>query len=345
MEYKQPIGVIGAGRFGTTIANLLAENNDVWLYARRKSVVDSINETGFNKSQKIHENVEVTDDLKMLAKQCTLIFPVVPAKSFLTMIRTLAPYLRPDHIMIHGTKGFSIFQGENEDLENISRKQIKTMTELMLEETVVLRVGCLSGPNLAYEIAKGEPAATVIASRFDEVIELGKKVLKSDRFRVYGSHDVLGVELAGVLKNVLAISSGMLTGLGFGENAKAMMITRGLREMVQIGQAMGSDGKAFFGLAGIGDLIATCSSNLSRNFTVGNRLAKGEELNEILEDMEEVVEGIQTTKVAFAISKHFNLQTPIIDSIHSILFQQKSIEKSLEELMTHYLDVDVDYTW
>ena len=342
---NNPYGVIGAGSFGTAIANILAENGHVLIYTRRAETFDAF-KAGKNRKQTIHENVEPTQSLEELCQRCTLIFPMVPSASFRDMIRTAAPYLLPHHLLIHGTKGLNVQLDEGQSLSDnlpISREHIHTMSDIIINETVVLRVGCLSGPNLAMELADKQPAATVVASRFNEVVEAGRDALKSNRFRVYGSNDILGVELAGVLKNVMAIASGISFGLNFGENAKAMLITRGLGEIVKIGQALGADTRVFFGIAGIGDLIATCSSQLSRNFTVGKRLALGESLDYILDDMQEVVEGIRTIQIANSVAQYYRIEAPIVRYLYKILFENVSIKTGLAHLMKHDFDTDVDF--
>ena len=346
MQNKEKYGVIGAGSFGTVIANILAENGEVMLFSRRREVYDAINGKGVYRDQKMHKNIKPVLTLQDLCEQCSLIFPIVSSKGFKATIQNAAPYLRPDHILIHGTKGIHLNLPEGTHISKntkLSKEHIQTMTELITDESNVIRVGCLAGPNLAREIAKGEPAATVVASRFEEVIELGKEALKSSRFRVYGSHDLTGVELAGVLKNIMAIAAGALSGMGFGENAKAMLISRGLGEMVKIGKALGADTKAFFGLAGIGDLIATCSSPLSRNFTVGNRLAKGETMTDIMNTMTEVAEGVNTVKLAKGMIQFYQLETPIVAGLYQVLYENLPIQQAIAELMEHPFDVDVDF--
>ncbi len=330
------VGVIGAGTFGTALANLLALNNPVYLYVRNKESYENILANKENKSQKLHPNIEATQDLEKVCNECTLLYPVVNSPNFRSLCQSIAPYLRPDHLIIHGTKGLSIDvdieRNENGQLY-LLKEQVHTMTEIIRQETIVLRVGCLSGPNLAMELAQNKPAATVIASRFNEVIEVGKASIRNDRFRVYGSNDVVGVELAGVLKNIIAIASGIAHGLGLGENARAMLMTLGLEEMIQIGQTMGSKTDAFYGIAGIGDLIATCSSQSSRNFSLGLRLAKGEIFGNILEDIHETTEGVLTTRTAYAISQTYGLKTPIIEAIYNILFEQASVKQSMAQLV------------
>lgn len=343
---KLPVGVIGAGVFGTAIANLLAENRDVILYSRRPEVIESISTSRVNRGQKINARIKPTTSIEEITSSCTLIFPVVSSSSFREMIRTFSPYLRPDHILIHGTKGLDVRLKEGETLTEktfLNRKMVRTMSEIILQETEVMRVGCLAGPNLASEIALGHPAASVIASRFDEVIREGQKALRSKRFQVFGNHDITGVELAGVLKNVIAIASGALSGLGYGENARALLISRGMVEMVHIGKLMGGEPKAFFGLAGVGDLIATCSSEKSRNFTVGYRLAKGEKIEDILNSMDEVAEGVNTVKVTNAFIHSAKTRAPMTETIYKCLFSGKTVKEGVDYLMNLPLGTDLDY--
>ena len=207
-----PVGVLGAGSFGTAIANLLAYNSDVLLFSRKPETVAHINAQREHLGVKVSDRVTATNDLEELARRCTLILPVVPSNSFRPMIRALAPYLRPHHIVIHGTKGFDLNGLEEEDLEKpgmiITRANVRTMSEVVREESSVVRVGCLSGPNLAAEIVAGQPAATLVGSRFREVIQAGQFALNSPKFHVFGSYDILGAELAGALKNIVALGSG-----------------------------------------------------------------------------------------------------------------------------------------
>jgi glycerol-3-phosphate dehydrogenase (NAD(P)+) len=344
---EMPVGVIGAGSFGTVIANLLAVNQEVLLYARRQDVRDSITNSGQHRGQKMHPRVKVTDDLAELAGRCILIFPVVPSKNFRSMMRDLSPHLRPYHILIHGTKGLDVELTDSEKVHlhelKLNPSRVRTMSQVISEESVVLRVGCISGPNLAREIANGLPAGTVIASHFDEVIQSGRFALKSERFMVFENHDMVGVELGGVLKNILALGSGMVTGLGLGENARALMITRGWRELMRIAGWFGSDKNAFMGLAGIGDMIATCSSPLSRNYSVGNRLAKGETLSQIIESMDEVAEGVNTVRTAMAVVRFIGKGAPLVEAFYSVLFEDVPLEEAISGLMMHRHGPDVDF--
>ncbi len=343
---EKPVGVVGAGSFGSVIANILAMNRKVILYARDKDVVKKIRTEQSNKGHIIHPNVEPTFDMAYLAAQCDVIFPIVSSAGFRNMMRKLAPHLHPYHIIIHGTKGLDIKLPEGESLKSIKtlqRSQIKTMSEVIREESVAIRVGCLAGPNLARELADKQPAATVVASHFNEVIQIGQKLLRNERFQVYGNNELEGVELAGVLKNIIAIAAGALSGLGYGENAKGLLISRGIIEMVYLGKAFGGNIKAFLGIAGIGDLVATCSSTTSRNFTVGYRLAKGEILKAILEDMEEVAEGINTVQIVKKFADTYKVRALITETVYKVLFEGLSVQDALQYLMRYPLNVDIDF--
>jgi len=342
-----PVGVLGGGSFGSAVSNLLAENQPVILFTRSSDVAKEINENHINRGRKMHENVTATSDVRGVAEKCSLIYPILPSAAFRESIRSIAPYLTPEHILIHGTKGVDVQLPEGDELTveyKLNPKLVNTMTEVILQETIVRRVGCLAGPNLASEIINGQPAATVIASHFDEVIKLGQRTLRTPRFQVYGSHDLAGVEIAGVLKNVIALASGALNGLGFGENAKALLISRGLVEMIHVGKYLGGDAVAFLGLAGVGDLIATCSSEKSRNYTVGYRLAKGETLTAILADMEEVAEGLNTLRISRSMANYLGIRAPLTETIYEVIYGEKTVEEGLEYLMKFPFYVDIDKT-
>ncbi|MBS1488626.1 MAG: NAD(P)-dependent glycerol-3-phosphate dehydrogenase [Bacteroidetes bacterium] len=346
LSNEKPVGVIGAGSFGTVISNMLARNRKVLLYARHAADVKRINEERKNRGYTIHKNIQAINDLRVLANSCDVIFPIVPSSNFRQMMRQLSPHLHPYHMLIHGTKGFDITLPPGETIESIKkldRTMVKTMSEVIQEESVAVRIGCLAGPNLSKELAMRQPAATVVASHFQEVIQTGKKLLKSDRFQVYENSDIVGVEIAGVLKNIIAIASGALSGLGFGDNAKGLLISRGAVEMVYLGRALGGDLKAFLGVAGIGDLVTTCNSPMSRNFTVGSRLAKGEKLADIVADMKEVAEGINTVRIAKKCADHYKVRALITDRLYKVLFEGLTVEEALDFLMRYPLNMDIDF--
>ena len=343
---EKPVGVIGAGNFGTAIANILALNRKVLLYARDEKVIKLMTDHHEHLGYKIHNQIEPTNDLKYLASECEVIFPIVPSLHFRSMMKNLSPFLHPYHVLIHGTKGFDVRLPKGETIESmktLDRSQVMTMSEVIRQESVVARIGCLAGPNLARELAERQPSATVVASPFNEVIQIGKKLLRNDRFQVYENSDLVGIELAGVLKNIIAIASGALSGLGYGENAKGLLISRGAVEMVYLGRAMGGDTKAFLGLAGIGDLVTTCNSPQSRNFTVGFRLAKGEKLSEIIADMEEVAEGVNTVRIAKKCADHYKVRALITDTVYKVLFEDLTVEDALANLMRYPFNADIDF--
>lgn len=340
------IGVVGVGSFGAAIANILAAKNPVMVYARKQEVVDEINTSHSAQGKLLSQNIIASNDPEHLCQSCDVLFFMIPSSGFQEVVRTFSPFLFPYHLIIHGTKGLCLNLKPGETLETvkkIKRSQILTMSEVILQETVAVRVGCLAGPNLSKELAQGQPAATVIASKYNEVILEGQSLLRSEKFQVYGNSDIIGVEISGVLKNIIAIASGALAGLGLGENAKGLLISRGMVEMIHLGNALGGSIKSVMGLAGIGDLVTTCNSIHSRNFTVGFRLAKGETLDEILADMEEVAEGINTVRIIKAFLETADLRAPITENLYRVLFEDLEIEDALQFLMKYPFNVDVDF--
>jgi len=342
---KQPIGVIGAGSFGTAISNLLAMSQDVLLFSRNPELVKTINTEHRNQGVDLNHRIIATSNLSEVATACNLIFPIVPSVNFREMMQNLGPLLKPYHILIHGTKGFDLSVDEQlpPDQVVITRKEIHTMSEVIRQESSVLRVGCLSGPNLAAEIMAGQPAATLIASRFTEVIKIGRRVLNSRHFHVFGSHELLGAELAGAFKNAIAVGSGILGGLGLGKNIQAMLINRGLIEMINFGQALGAGSKAFIGTAGMGDLVATATSQNSRNYTLGTLLASGHNLEEAKSQMKELAEGVRTIQTMKHLATQFKLHTPITDMLYAVVFQEFGVKQAIEYLMKYPYGVDVDF--
>ncbi|MFY0651865.1 MAG: NAD(P)H-dependent glycerol-3-phosphate dehydrogenase [Cyclobacteriaceae bacterium] len=340
------IGVVGAGSFGTAISNIIAESTPVLLYVRDKAKAEKIAAEGKNSNQSLHPNISVTSDIQRIGEECEVIFPIVPSANFRVMMRQLSPFLKPYHILIHGTKGLDLNIPDDEKISSenpLTRSHVKTMSEVISEESSVLRIGCLAGPNLAKEIEQQQPAATVVASRFEEVIDAGQRLLKNDRFLVYGSNDLIGIELCGILKNIIAIAAGAIHGLGLGDNSKSLLISRGLVEMIHVGQALGGNTKAFLGLAGVGDLVATCTSQLSRNFTVGYRLAQEEKLEDIMNTMEEVAEGVNTVRIINMLATTYDIRCPITETLLKIFEGKMTVKESHSFFMKFPFRTEIDF--
>lgn len=339
------VGVVGAGSFGRAIANLLALKCDVLMFTRREDLAEQINITHQIENFTLSSRIVATTNLEDIADKCSLIFPIVPSNKFREMMQGLGPFLNPGHILIHGTKGFDLVDVDYNNLafSNITRDNIRTMSDVIREESAVVRVGCLSGPNLSAEIMEGQPTASLVASHFDEVIQIGQQALNSPKFHLFGSHGLLGAELAGALKNIYAIGSGILAGMGLGRNIQSMLISRGLVEMIYFGKAMGANPSAFLGTAGIGDLIATATSTQSRNYIFGFRMGKGEKFNEIMQSMPELAEGVRTLKISNELARHYKLHVPITTMLYTIVYEGFDINKAIQMLMSYPFNIDVDF--
>lgn len=340
---KKKVGVIGAGSFGTTVATLLARNADVMLFAKYESQVIEINEKHTNRGYNLPENIMATGDLGLLAEECKVLFPVVPSAGFRTMMQELSQFVGPQHIIIHGTKGLDVQFDQSKPLKSLSKDEIFTMSEVIRSETSVLRVGCMSGPNLSSEIMAGLPAATVIASDFDEVIKIGHDLLSNPHFFVFGSHEIKGAEFAGTYKNIIALAGGMLAEKKLGKNIEALLITRGLREMINFGNAVGIHEKAFLGTAGIGDLIATATSENSRNYNFGRKIARGETMETILQEKQEVAEGVRTLKIAYLLSNFYTINAPITHMLYKVIYEGYQLDTAIKYLMNYPYSTDVDF--
>jgi len=344
VDLNSTVGVLGAGSFGTTVASLLAANTNVLVYSRKVKKVEAINIDHKNLGYDIPANVRATNSLGELASECQLIFPVLPSDVFRSTMKEISSHLHPYHIIIHGTKGFDLL---NIDMDRpylkIRRSNIRTMSEVISEETQVKRIGCLSGPNLSRELMLGYPASSVLASKFDEVIQIGHDVLNSSQFKVYGSHDILGTELAGALKNMIAVGTGIIGGLGLGKNVEAFFITRGLRELLIIGKKMGAEEKTFFGTAGIGDLIATATSPDSRNYSFGVRLAQGLSKAEIEAEAAELAEGVRTIRLIHYLSQTYQLEVPIVEALYALIYHNFPLDEAMSYLLNYPYSIDVDF--
>ncbi len=319
------VGVLGGGSWGTAIAQILGDNGrDTLLWMRDAEVAAEVNRAHRNPrylpEAALADSVVATTDLARVGRECHVIFMVVPSHGLRDVARTLGDDLDGSHVLIHAVKG-------------IEPGTFKRMSEILREETATRKIGVLSGPNLAKEVAEHHPSATVIASRFEEVIEAGRKLLWSKTFRVYGSNDVVGTEIGGAVKNVMAIASGIATGLGFGMNTMALLLTRGLAEIARLGVAEGAQLQTFQGLSGIGDLMATCFSPLSRNYQVGLRLAQGERLDAVIGGMKQVAEGVKTTRTVHEWAQRSGVYMPITEGVYRMLFDAAKPQDVLADLM------------
>lgn len=330
------VGVVGGGSWGTTLAHLLGQcGHNVLLGLRDARVMEEINRqhrnSKYTESTALSEKITATLDLSMLAQRCETIFMALPANSFREVVRRLGDHLQGDQIMVSGCKG----------LEAGTRARI---TSIIREETCVRKIGVLSGPDLFVEILQGSPAATVIASYYQEVTDKVRKLLVTPFFKVYASQDVLGVELGGVVKNIISIAAGIVDGLGLGVNSKAFLLTRGLMEMGRIGASMGANPLTFTGLAGIGDLVLSCSSKLSRNYRVGYYLAQGKTLPQIFEEMKFVAEGVNTTQVIHEYARDHKIDVSIMHGVYQILHEGRNIHEVVNELLSRTAQAEIDMT-
>jgi glycerol-3-phosphate dehydrogenase (NAD(P)+) len=329
------ISVIGAGAFGTAMAIAAARaGNDVVLWAHDPEVSRTIAESGTNpdylRGAPLDDRVRATSDLAEAAQFSDTMFMVVPSHHYREVLTNLRPHLRGVTRVISGTKGI-----ENDSLDRMSAVSAEVLDSQLASFAV------LSGPTFAIETARGTPTAAVIASSDVAFAQELQQVLSSPTFRLYHSEDVAGVELAGSLKNVIAIAAGVVEGLGLGANTNAALITRGLREMTRLGIVMGGRLETFAGLAGMGDLVLTCTGALSRNRTVGVQLGKGQTLEEILRDAKFVAEGIKTAKSAQQLVERHGIEMPITTEMHRVLYEGESPREGIRRLMTRSLKAEV----
>jgi glycerol-3-phosphate dehydrogenase (NAD(P)+) len=328
------VSVLGAGNWGTTIAHLIGQNGfPVRLWARNADLTAEIDQRHTNEQYlpglKLSENIQATSDLEAAVCGAKLLFLVIPSQAFRSVCSVIGDIVNPGQLAVHATKGLEL--GSH-----------KRMTEIMLEETCLRQIGVLSGPNIASEMCQGKPAGTVIASRFPRVIEVARDYLKSRQLRVYANTDVVGVELGGTLKNIIAIAAGMATQMQLGENAKSLLITRGLSEIARLGVALGSDPMTFSGLAGIGDLMVTCASPISRNHRVGAALARGLNLKEAVESLGMVAEGVKASQIAYELCNRLGMRSPLMHGVYRVVHEGLDPRLALGELMAGAVQDDID---
>nr|WP_298137869.1 NAD(P)H-dependent glycerol-3-phosphate dehydrogenase [uncultured Pseudomonas sp.] len=334
MTEQQPIAVLGGGSFGTAIANLLAENGQrVMLWMRDPEQAEAIRTTGENprylQGVKVHAGVEPLSDLGATLQACELVFVALPSSALRQALQPMAGQLE-GKLLVSTTKG-------------IEAQSFKLMSQILEDIAPQARIGVLSGPNLAREVAEHALTASVIASEDEELCQRVQDALHGRTFRVYASSDRFGVELGGALKNVYAIIAGMAAALGMGENTRGMLITRALAEMTRFAVQLGANPMTFLGLAGVGDLIVTCSSSKSRNYQVGFALGQGLSLEDAVARLGEVAEGVNTIKVLKAKAEELQVYMPLVTGLHAIVFEGRTLDQVVEGLMRAEPKTDVDF--
>ncbi len=319
------IAVIGAGGWGTTLANLIAEKFAVKLWVREVELYNIMKEEHENKwflpGVKLNELLEPIHDFKELGDIDIFIF-AVPSQFLRHTVKQFSDIIKKDAILINVAKG----------LEN---NTYNLMTEILSEETGNNNVVALSGPNHAEEVGEKIPTAAVLASENEDILKKISPIFKRDYFKVYFHDDVVGVQICGAIKNITAIATGVVAGLGLGDNANGAIITYGLREMNEFGKVFGAKQKTIYGLAGVGDLIATCTSQHSRNRFVGKQIASGKSFEEIKELMHGMVaEGITTAKSVHEFAEKKNIDMPLASQVYKVLFEKKEIKKAIKDLIS-----------
>jgi len=330
------VAVLGAGSWGTALSIVLADNgHDVRLWSYRQDQVDEINLTHTNKrylNVELPSSIRAYNDLEAAVEDVEAIVIVVPSSAMREVMKNVSELVTNNMVLIHASKG-------------VEPDTLKRISEVILEEIPTYeknRMVVLSGPSHAEEVALRSPTTVTVAAESLKEAQFVQNLFMNDDFRVYTSTDVVGVELGGALKNIIALGAGISDGLQFGDNARAALITRGLAEITRLGTAMGANPLTFLGLCGVGDLIVTSTSTHSRNWRAGNLLGKGKALEEILKEMGMVVEGVRTTKAAYQLSQKYHVEMPITEGLYDILFNNKEAKLVVEQLMNREKRKELD---
>ncbi len=319
------ISVIGAGSWGTALADLLAKNGYITkLWVHNKNLADTINKKRENTTYlpdiKLSDNIQVSASLEDAISGVKTVVMSVPSAYLRSISKQIKPFINKNTLLISATKG-------------IENGALLRMSELLASE-LPAKIGVLSGPSFAREVAMNYPTAVTAASNDKIIAKRIQHIFNTAYFRVYTNNDVIGAELGGALKNIMAIATGVADGLGFGLNTRAALINRGLIEITRLGAAMGAKPITFLGLAGMGDLVLTCTGDLSRNRQVGLKIGQGMKLADILSDMKMVAEGVENTKSALALAHKYKVEAPIIEQVYALLFEDKSPRDAVGELLT-----------
>ena len=322
------ISVIGAGSWGTTLACLLSDKGfDVTLWVYEKELAEEINKTRINKTYLpdvlIPDDIKVTNNIGDSIKKARYVLNAIPAQYVRTVFKEAIPYIPDEATLISISKG-------------IERGTLLTVSSV-LKELTDHTIAVLSGPSFAKEVIKKLPTAVTLAAEDKNTGLMLQEIFNLNNFRVYTHDDIIGAEIGGALKNVMAIASGISDSLGLGNNARASLITRGLIEMTRLGVAMGAKERTFSGLSGIGDLVLTCTSPLSRNYTVGVKLGHGLKPRDILNQTKSVAEGVETAESAFELSRKYNIEMPIVEQVYRVLYEDKDPAFAVKDLMERSL--------
>lgn len=330
---KLKVGLVGGGSWGTTVASLVARNTEICMWARDPATVKEINKKHTNKKYlpdaKLPKSLKASGDLEEVVAGADVLVMGVPSNSFREVLKDIAPFIRPWVPVVSLTKG-------------LERGTDMRMTQIIEAELPGHPVGVLTGPNLAREIMAGQAAASVIAMDDEIIVKELQKVFNSGVFRVYTNDDVIGCELGGVLKNIIAIAVGMGIGLGAGDNTRAALITRGLSEISRLGVAMGGRLETFAGLTGMGDMLATCISPQSRNHHVGLELGKGRSIDSIIEDMVMVAEGVKSAPTVIKLAEKYQVEMPIARDVHEVIAGRRTPEQAFYGLLKRKVGAEID---
>lgn len=336
MPHKN-IAVIGGGSFGTAIANLMAENgHHSCLWLRNQDRADEINRDHMNSAYlpdfTLHANMRASTSFEDAVNGCEVIFMAVPSKSSREVARALAPYVKAGVRVVSTTKG-------------IEAESFKLMSQVLTEELPGVALGVMSGPNLAKEIVDRQLTGTVIASDEPALLEEIQQVMRSSYFRVYSGSDMYGVELGGALKNIYAIMAGMAAALNLGQNTIGLLLTRALAEMSRFAVHLGANPLTFIGLAGVGDLVVTCMSPLSRNYRVGFALGEGKNLEEVVGKLGQVAEGVNTLKLVKHKADELGVSMPLVNGLYEVLYNGHSIDDVIGSMMSREQNQDVEFVF
>lgn len=322
------ITVFGMGSFGTALANVLAENgHTVLMWGKNEDSVKELNNHHQNKRYLkdvvLDSRIKATSDIKEAANFTDIYLMALPTKAMREVTSEIDSLIDSKKTFIHVAKG----------IENDTFKRVSEMIEDSISEDHNGGIGVLSGPSHAEEVVIKQPTTVAASSKDEKVSKLIQDLFMNDYLRVYTNNDLVGVELGGALKNIIAVASGIVAGMGYGDNAKAALMTRGLAEISRLGEKLGADPMTFLGLGGIGDLIVTCTSTHSRNYTLGFKLGQGQTMDEALNEMNMVVEGIYTTNSVYHLAKQQNVDMPITNALYKVLFEDNPVKDSVKDLM------------